>query len=160
MPTIRPKSLLAVLITILITWLLVIGIKESVRFNNTVVVLKLATLLFSPAVGAYHVNRANWHPFFPGGFSCVRRGASLIFFAYIGFDAISTTAEECKDPRTDMPRGIIGALLICTALYVVTGLVLTGMIPYKGLLDVPDPLAAAPSLRGRISLGEHLPGCF
>ena len=116
--------------------------------------------MFFVAVGAFHINRANWHPFFPGGFSGVWRGESLIFFAYIGFGAISTTAEECKDAGRDMPRGIIGALLICTALYVVTGLVLTGMIPYKGLLDVPDPLAAALSLRGRISLGEHLPGCF
>jgi basic amino acid/polyamine antiporter, APA family len=136
-------NLLAVLITTLITWLLVIGIKESVRFNNTVVVLKLATLLFFIVVGAFHINRANWHPFFPGGFSGVWRGASLIFFAYIGFDAISTTAEECKDAARDMPRGIIGALLICTALYILTGLVLTGMIPHTRLVDVPDPLSAA-----------------
>src|SRR5215475_13749974 len=136
-------NLLAVLISTLITWLLVIGIKESVRFNNTVVVLKLATLLFFITVGGFHINHANWHPFFPGGFSGVWRGASLIFFAYIGFDAISTTAEECKDPGRDMPRGILGALLICTALYVLTGLVLTGMIPYTRLVDVPDPLSAA-----------------
>jgi basic amino acid/polyamine antiporter, APA family len=136
-------NLLAVLITALITWLLVIGIKESVRFNNVVVVLKLATLLFFIAVGAFHVNRANWHPFFPGAFSGVWRGASLIFFAYIGFDAISTTAEECKDAGRDIPRGIIGALLICTILYVLTGLVLTGMIPYMRLVDVADPLSAA-----------------
>src|SRR5262245_9360881 len=136
-------NLLAVLITALITWLLVIGIKESVRFNNTMVVLKLATLLFFISVGAFHINRANWHPFFPGGFSGVWHGASLIFFAYIGFDAISTTAEECKNAARDMPRGIIGALVICTALYILTGLVLTGMIPHTRLVDVPDPLSAA-----------------
>jgi len=136
-------NLLAVLITTFITCLLVIGIKESVRFNNIVVVLKLTTLLFFIVVWAFHVNHANWHPFFPGGFSGVWRGASLIFFAYIGFDAISTTAEECKDAGRDMPRGIIGALLVCTALYVLTGLVLTGMIPYTRLVDVPDPLSAA-----------------
>src|SRR5262249_2271409 len=100
-------------------------------------------LLFFITVGGFHINHANWHPFFPGGFSGVWRGASLIFFAYIGFDAISTTAEECKDAGRDMPRGIIGALLIWTAVYVVTGLVLTGMIPYTRLVDVPDPLSAA-----------------
>ena len=136
-------NLLAVLITALITWLLVIGIKESVRFNNTVVVLKLATLLFFIVVGAFHVNQANWHPFFPGGFSGVWRGASLIFFAYIGFDAISTAAEECEDPGRDMPRGIIGSLLICTVLYVLAGMVLTGLVPYTRLVGVADPLSAA-----------------
>ena len=136
-------NVLAVSITVLITWLLVIGIKESVRFNNLIVVLKVVTLLFFIAVGAFHLNRANWHPFFPAGFSGVWRGASLIFFAYIGFDAISTTAEECKDPGRDMPRGIIGSLMICTALYVATGLVLTGMIPYTRLVNTPDPLSVA-----------------
>jgi APA family basic amino acid/polyamine antiporter len=136
-------NLLSVTITAAITWLLVIGIKESARFNNVVVVLKVATLLFFIVVGAFHVNAANWHPFFPGGFAGVWRGASLIFFAYIGFDAISTAAEECKDPGRDMPRGIIGSLLICTVLYVAAGLVLTGMIPFQKLVGVADPLAAA-----------------
>jgi APA family basic amino acid/polyamine antiporter len=136
-------NLVAVVITALITWLLVIGIKESVRFNNTVVVLKLATLLFFIVVGAFHLNRANWHPFFPGGFSGIWRGASLMFFAYIGFDAISTAAEECKDAGRDMPRGIISSLLICTVLYVLAGLVLTGMVPYTRLVGVADPLSSA-----------------
>jgi APA family basic amino acid/polyamine antiporter len=136
-------NLLSVTITAAITWLLVVGIKESARFNNVVVVLKVATLLFFIVVGAFHVNAANWHPFFPGGFAGVWRGASLIFFAYIGFDAISTAAEECKDPGRDMPRGIIGSLLICTVLYVAAGLVLTGMIPFQKLVGVADPLAAA-----------------
>jgi len=136
-------NLLAVLITAAITWLLVIGVKESARFNNVVVVLKIVTLLFFIVVGAFHVNQAHWHPFFPGGFSGVWRGASLIFFAYIGFDAISTAAEECKDPGRDMPRGIIGSLIICTILYVAAGLVLTGMVPYQKLVGVADPLSMA-----------------
>ncbi len=135
-------NLLAVGITALITWILVIGVKESARFNNVVVVLKLATLLFFIAVGAFWVKPAHWTPFFPGGFHGVWTGASLIFFAYIGFDAISTAAEECKDPGRDMPRGILASLGICTILYVAAALVLTGMIPYGKLVGVADPLAA------------------
>ncbi|MBL8115812.1 MAG: amino acid permease [Acidobacteria bacterium] len=136
-------NLLAASITGLITWLLVVGIKESARVNNVIVILKVATLLFFIAVGAFFVKPDNWHPFFPGGFSGVWKGASLIFFAYIGFDAISTAAEECKDPGRDMPRGIIGSLLVCTVLYVAAALVLTGMIPFAKLSGVADPLAAA-----------------
>ena len=135
-------NLLAVGITGLITWILVIGVKESARFNNVIVVLKLVTLLFFIAVGAYWVKPANWTPFFPGGFHGVWTGASLIFFAYIGFDAISTAAEECRDPGRDMPRGILASLGICTILYVAAALVLTGMIPYGKLVGVADPLAA------------------
>jgi APA family basic amino acid/polyamine antiporter len=136
-------NLLAVLITAAITWLLVVGVKESARFNNVVVVLKVITLLFFIAVGSFHVNQAHWHPFFPGGFPGVWRGASLIFFAYIGFDAISTAAEECTDPGRDMPRGILWSLVICTILYVAAGLVLTGMVPYQQLVGVADPLSMA-----------------
>ena len=136
-------NVLAVVITALITWLLVVGVKESARVNNVIVVLKLLTLFFFIAVGAFHVNQANFHPFFPGGFAGVWRGASLIFFAYIGFDAISTAAEECEDAGRDMPRGIIGSLLICTVLYVLTALVLCGMVPYTKLVGVADPLALA-----------------
>jgi APA family basic amino acid/polyamine antiporter len=136
-------NLLAALITAAITWLLVIGVKESARFNNVVVVLKVITLLFFIAVGSFHVNQAHWHPFFPGGFPGVWRGASLIFFAYIGFDAISTAAEECNDAGRDMPRGIIWSLVICTILYVAAGLVLTGMVPYQKLVGVADPLSMA-----------------
>jgi APA family basic amino acid/polyamine antiporter len=136
-------NLLSVVITAFITWILVIGVKESARFNNVVVVLKVATLLFFIVVGAFHVNHANWHPFFPGGLHGVWTGASLIFFAYIGFDAISTAAEECRDPGRDMPRGIIGSLLICTVLYIAAAMVLTGMIPYAQLTGAADPLAMA-----------------
>ena len=136
-------NLLAVIIVALITWLLVIGIKESARFNNVIVVLKVIALLFFIGVGAVYVKPANWHPFFPGGIHGVWTGASLIFFAYIGFDAISTAAEECKNPARDMPRGIIGSLVICTVLYVAAALTLTGMIPFAKLAGVADPLAAA-----------------
>ena len=136
-------NLLSVFITAAITWLLVIGVKESARFNNCVVVLKVLTLLFFIAVGALYVKPSNWHPFFPGGVRGVWTGASLIFFAYIGFDAVSTAAEECKNPGRDMPRGILGSLIICTVLYVAAALVLSGMIPYTKLQGVADPLAAA-----------------
>jgi basic amino acid/polyamine antiporter, APA family len=136
-------NLLAVSITAAITWLLVRGVKESARFNNVVVVLKILTLLFFVGVGAFFVKPANWHPFFPGGLHGVWTGASLIFFAYIGFDAVSTAAEECRDPGRDMPRAIIGSLAVCTVLYVAAAVVLTGMIPYHALVGVADPLAAA-----------------
>jgi basic amino acid/polyamine antiporter, APA family len=136
-------NLLAVVITAAITWILVIGVKESARFNNVIVVLKLMTLLFFIVVGAMWVKPANWQPFFPGGLHGVWTGASLIFFAYIGFDAISTAAEECENPGRDMPRGILGSLAICTVLYLAAALVLTGMIPFAKLEGVADPLAAA-----------------
>jgi APA family basic amino acid/polyamine antiporter len=136
-------NLLAVVIVALLTWLLVIGIKESARFNNVIVVLKVIALVFFIGVGAVYVKPANWHPFFPGGVHGVWTGASLIFFAYIGFDAVSTAAEECKNPARDMPRGILGSLVICTFLYVAAALTLTGMIPFTKLTGVADPLAAA-----------------
>jgi basic amino acid/polyamine antiporter, APA family len=136
-------NLLAVFITAFITWILVRGIKESARFNNVMVALKVATLLFFIGVGAVYVKPANWHPFFPGGLHGVWTGASLIFFAYIGFDAVSTAAEECKDPGRDMPRGIIGSLVICTVLYIAAAAVLTGMIPFTRIAGTADPLAAA-----------------
>jgi APA family basic amino acid/polyamine antiporter len=136
-------NLLSVFITAFITWILVIGIKESARFNNVIVVLKVITLLFFIGVGALYVKPANWHPFFPGGIHGVWTGASLIFFAYIGFDAVSTAAEECKNPERDMPRGIIGSLVVCTILYIVSAAVLTGMIPYTKIAGTADPLAAA-----------------
>jgi APA family basic amino acid/polyamine antiporter len=136
-------NVLAVLITAAITVLLVRGIKESARFNNVIVVLKILTLLFFIGIGIFYVKPANWHPFFPGGLHGVWTGAALIFFAYIGFDAVSTAAEECRNPARDMPRGIIGSLVICTILYIGAALVLTGMIPFSKLAGVADPLAAA-----------------
>ncbi len=135
-------NFLAVAIVAAITWLLVIGAKESVRVNNMMVVIKLAILFFFIYVGAKYVKPEHWSPFMPNGFSGVWTGASLIFFAYIGFDAISTAAEECKRPGRDMPIGIIGSLAICTLIYVVVAAVLTGMMPWDKL-GVADPLAAA-----------------
>ncbi len=134
-------NFLAIGIVALVTWLLVIGIKESARANNVMVALKLVILLFFIGVGAFYVKPENWSPFMPNGLAGVWTGASLIFFAFIGFDAISTAAEECRNPGRDMPIGIIGSLLICTLIYVATAFVLTGIEPWHQL-GVADPLAA------------------
>jgi APA family basic amino acid/polyamine antiporter len=135
-------NIVATIIIMAITWLLVVGIKESARVNNFLVGLKLVILVFFIAVGAFYVKPENWSPFMPNGFTGVWVGASMIFFAFIGFDAVSTAAEECKNPGRDLPIGIIGSLVICTILYVITALVLTGMQPWHEL-GVADPLAAA-----------------
>ena len=135
-------NFLAILIVALVTWILVIGIKESARANNFMVTLKIIILLFFIAVGAFYVKPVNWTPFMPNGFAGVWTGASLIFFAFIGFDAISTAAEECRNPSRDMPIGIIGSLIIITIIYVATAAVLTGIVPWNHL-GVADPLAAA-----------------
>ncbi len=135
-------NFLAVAIVAAITWVLVLGAKESARVNNIMVVIKLTILLFFIYVGAKYVKPEHWSPFMPNGFAGVWTGASLIFFAYIGFDAISTAAEECRKPGRDMPIGIIGSLAICTLIYVLVAAVLTGMIPWDKL-GVADPLAAA-----------------
>jgi len=135
-------NFLAIAIVAAVTWILVIGIKESVRANNIMVALKVVILLFFIAVGAFYVKPENWTPFMPNGFAGVWTGASLIFFAFIGFDAISTAAEECRNPGRDMPIGIIGSLVVCTVIYVATAAVLTGIEPWNKL-GVADPLAAA-----------------
>jgi APA family basic amino acid/polyamine antiporter len=135
-------NFLAVAIVAFITWILVLGAKESARVNSIMVVIKLVILFFFIFVGIKYVKPDNWTPFMPNGFSGVWTGASLIFFAYIGFDAISCAAEECKKPGRDMPIGIIGSLVICTVIYVAVAAVLTGMMPWDKL-GVADPLAAA-----------------
>ncbi len=127
-------------IVVLITWLVYRGIRESKRAGNIMVLLKVAILLMVIAVGAFYVDPANWSPFAPNGVGGVLKGVSGVFFAYIGFDAISTTAEECKNPQRDLPRSMIYALIITTILYVAISLVLTGMVSYH-LLGVSDPLA-------------------
>lgn len=127
-------------IVVIISWLVFRGIKESKRASNMMVLLKLAVILFVIGLGSSFVDFENWTPFAPEGISGVLQGISGVFFAYIGFDAISTTAEECKNPRRDLPRSMFYALLICTVLYVALSLVLTGMTSYKNL-DVDDPLA-------------------
>jgi APA family basic amino acid/polyamine antiporter len=129
-------------IVMLITWLLLLGVRESARANNILVVLKLAVLALFIAVGVANLNTANYQPFAPNGFRGIHQGAAIVFFAYIGFDAISTAAEETKNPQRNMPIGILGGLAICTVIYVVVGAVLTGMTPYRELA-VADPLAHA-----------------
>jgi len=130
----------ALLIVLLITYIVYIGIKESKKANNVMVMIKLAVILFVIIAGAFYVNPGNWSNFMPNGFSGVMSGVSAVFFAYIGFDAISTTAEECENPQRDLPRAMFNTLIICTALYIVLTLVLTGMTNYSKL-DVADPLA-------------------
>jgi APA family basic amino acid/polyamine antiporter len=130
----------ALFIIILITALVYRGMKESRNASNVMVVVKLCIILLVIAVGIFYVDMDNWTPFAPNGVTGVLKGVSAVFFAYIGFDAISTTAEECKDPQRDLPRGMMWAIIICTVLYIVVALVLTGMVKYSEL-NVGDPLA-------------------
>jgi len=130
----------ALCIVALITYIVYIGIRESKTANNIFVIIKLAVILLVIVAGAFYVSPVNWHPFMPNGFSGVLSGVSAVFFAYIGFDAISTTAEECKNPQRDLPKAMFNTLIICTVLYIVLVLVLTGMTNYTHL-NVADPLA-------------------
>ena len=141
-------NLPAVLIVALITWVLVIGIRESARFNSAMVLLKLAIIVFFVAVGACYVKPDNWSPFAPHGFAGISSAAAIIFFAYIGFDAVSTAAEETRNPQRDMPIGIIASLIVCTIVYIAVALVLTGMVKWDQFSGVADPLAKAFSGRG------------
>jgi len=148
-------NLPAVVLIGLMTSLLVIGIKESAVFNNMIVILKLAIVLLVIGFGFAHVNQANWHPFVPPnagtfghfGWSGVVRAAGVVFFAYIGFDAVSTAAQEAKNPQRDMPIGILASLAICTVLYILMSLVMTGVTPYT-TLNVPHPVAVAVEAMG------------
>ncbi len=137
----------AFVIVALITWLLVLGVRESARANNIMVAIKLAVLALFVIVGAQHIDTNNYHPFAPNGFRGIHQGAAIVFFAYIGFDAISTAAEETKNPQRNMPLGIMGGLAICTLIYVVVGAVATGLVPYRQLL-ANDPLAQAFNVAG------------
>ncbi|WP_223652484.1 amino acid permease [Hymenobacter psoromatis] len=127
-------------ITVAITALVYVGIKESKNASNLLVLLKLVVVAVVIVVGVFYVKPENWHPFAPNGIGGVLKGVSAVFFAYIGFDAISTTAEECKNPQRDLPKAMMWALIICTVLYVIITLVLTGMVSYKEL-GVGDPLS-------------------
>jgi APA family basic amino acid/polyamine antiporter len=148
-------NLPAVFIIAVVTTLLVVGIKESASANNVIVFIKLAVVLLFIILAAPHVNPANWHPFIPPntgsrehfGFSGVVAGAAIVFFAYIGFDAVSTAAQEAKNPQRDMPIGIIGSLIICTVLYIVVSAIATGVVHYTDL-DVPDPIAKVTDVAG------------
>ncbi len=130
----------ALAIIIFITWLVYRGMKESRNASNAMVIVKVAVILLVLAVGIFYVDTENWNPFAPNGVSGVLKGVSAVFFAYIGFDAISTTAEECKNPQRDLPRGMMWAIIICTILYIAIALVLTGIVKYN-TLAVGDPLA-------------------
>src|SRR5438270_7277249 len=144
-------NLPAVIIIAIVTTLLVIGIKESANVNNVIVFVKVAVVLLFIGGAAHAINPANWHPFIPPqegagiyGWSGVMTGGAIVFFAYIGFDAVSTAAQEAKNPQKDMPIGIIGSLLICTVLYILVSGIATGVMSYKDL-NVPDPIAVARS---------------
>jgi APA family basic amino acid/polyamine antiporter len=132
----------AVIITIIVTWVVYIGIQESKRVSNFMVLLKILILMLVIGMGSFYIKPENWTPFAPNGISGVMKGVSAIFFAYIGFDAISTTAEECKNPQRDLPKAMIYSLIICTILYILVALVLTGVVKYDKLA-VGDPLAYA-----------------
>lgn len=148
-------NLPAMFIVAAITALLVGGIKESARFNNVMVIIKVFVILLFIGIGFFFVNKANWHPFIPEntgvwghfGWSGILRGSAVIFFAYIGFDAVSTAAQEAKNPQRDMPIGILGSLGISTALYILVAIVLTGIVSYS-LLNVADPIAVGVNAMG------------
>ena len=135
-------NLPAVLVTVGITWLLVRGIRDSARFNTVMVVVKLLIIGFFVVLGAFYVKPEHWTPFAPNGLKGISSAAAIIFFAYIGFDAISTTAEEAKNPQRDLPRSIVASLAICAVIYVVVAVVLTGMVPWRQL-GTAEPLATA-----------------
>ncbi len=151
-------NLPAFLIALVITAILVVGIKESARFNATIVVIKVAVVLFVIGLGFKYVSFANWgsdwHTFAPMGFSGISVGAAYIFFAYIGFDAVSTTAQEAKNPQRDLPIGIIASLLICTVLYIAVAGVLTGMVHWQDV-NIEAPIARAFMDRG-LSTASHI----
>jgi basic amino acid/polyamine antiporter, APA family len=144
-------NLPAVLVTIAVTALLIVGVKESASVNAAIVVIKVAVVLIVIGAGALFIDRANWHPFIPEntghfgefGWSGILRGAGVIFFAYIGFDAVSTSAQEARNPQRDMPFGILGSLAVCTVLYVLVSGVMVGLVPYREMLNQPAPLVVA-----------------
>jgi APA family basic amino acid/polyamine antiporter len=148
----------AFIIAMIITTVLAIGIKESARFNATIVVIKVAVVLFVIGLGAAYINRSNWgtdwSTFAPFGFSGIGAGAAYIFFAYIGFDAVSTTAQEAKNPQRDLPIGIIASLLVCTILYIGVAAVLTGMVPWRDI-NIEAPIARAFLDRG-LATASHI----
>ena len=154
-------NLPAVIIIFIVTTLLVVGIKESANFNNVIVFVKVAVVLLFIAGAAKAINPDNWHPFIPAntgagghfGWPGIMTGAGIVFFAYIGFDAVSTAAQEAKNPQRDMPIGIIGSLLVCTILYILVSGIATGVVPYTQL-DVPDPIAVAADRAGMGWMGK------
>jgi APA family basic amino acid/polyamine antiporter len=145
-------NLPACAIVVFVTWLLLRGARESARANAVMVGIKAAALLLFVVVGALHLNPANFSPFAPNGFRGIHQGAAIVFFAYIGFDAISTAAEETRNPQRNLPIGILGGLAVCTVIYIVVGAVLTGLVPARDL-GVADPLAYALNAIGYTGAG-------
>ena len=145
-------NLPAFAIVMLITWLLMLGVKESTRTNNIIVTVKLVVLALFIVAGLTKIHPENYHPFAPNGWTGIHQGAAIVFFAYIGFDAISTAAEETKNPQRNLPIGILGGLAVCTVIYIVVGAVLTGMVPYT-TLGVADPLSHALQVAGFTKIG-------
>ena len=134
----------AVLIVALVTWILFIGIKESAKLNNVIVLIKIGVIILFIVLGVFHINVAHYKPFAPFGWNGVMAGASIIFFAYIGFDAVSTAAEETINPKRDVPRGLAICLGVVIVLYVTVAVVITGMVPFKEISQnnaIPDALA-------------------
>jgi APA family basic amino acid/polyamine antiporter len=156
-------NLPAVIIIFIVTTLLVVGIKESANFNNFIVLVKVAVVIIFIAGAARAIRAVNWHPFIPAntgdsghfGPSGIMTGAGIVFFAYIGFDAVSTAAQEARNPQRDMPIGIIGSLLVCTVLYILVSGIATGVVPYTQL-DVPDPIAVAADRAGMGWMGKFI----
>jgi len=142
-------NLPAAAIVVVVTWVLVVGIRESAWFNTSMVILKLAIVAFFVIFGAKFVDQANWHPFAPNGTGGIFSAAAIIFFAYIGFDAVSTAAEETKNPKRDMPIAIIASLVVCTIIYIAVAAVLTGMVHWTDL-GTAEPLATAFQARGMV----------
>jgi APA family basic amino acid/polyamine antiporter len=130
----------AFLVVVLLTMVLVRGIQESAETNNVMVLLKIAAILAFVFVGIRYIHPANYHPYVPEGWSGVLTGGSIIFFTYIGFDSVSTASEEARNPQRDIPIGILGTLIVCTVLYIAVAVVLTGLVPWRSLIDDPAPV--------------------
>ena len=144
----------AFLVVMILTVILVRGIRESAEANNVMVILKIAAILAFVIVGSEYVHPTNWHPFAPNGWPGILTGGSIVFFTYIGFDSVSTAAEECKNPQRDLPIGIISKLVICTILYIAVVVVLTGLVPWQTLVDDAAPVVNAMKLL-TVQTGSH-----
>lgn len=148
-------NLPAIIIIMLINLLIMVGASQSAKLNNIIVGIKLGVIVLFIILAAGHIKPANWHPFMPFGWTGIMSGAAYVFYAYLGFDAVSTSAEEVKNPQKDLPKGIIGSLLICTVLYIAVSIVLTGIVPYYKFKNTSAPVAYALQQIG-ISWGSAL----
>ncbi|MBF6992488.1 MULTISPECIES: amino acid permease [Cupriavidus] len=142
-------NLPACLIMLAITWVVSYGVRESTRVNNLMVAVKIGVVVLFIAVGVWHVQPANWEPFAPFGFSGIFNAAALVFFAFIGFDAVTSAAEEVRNPRRDLPIGIVGSLAVCTVLYVVVAAIMTGIVPFAKFAGVDHPVSLALQYAGQ-----------